>query len=181
MPTPQTTDAAASLARHSGGELLARLAQQGKSAADLERARSIADIVAELTDDADIVAGAALFALLEAQALTPEQAATQGGPTAARIATELVRLGSFSITMSAGLSPGRGTTSLSANQAEALRKMLLAIVTDPRLVLIKLAAQLHRLRESRDAPVAERERLAFETKEIYAPLANRLEIGRAHV
>jgi GTP pyrophosphokinase len=169
MPTLQITDAATA-SRHSGGELLARLAQQGKSAAALERAQSIADIVAELTDDADIVAGAALFALLEAQALTAEQAAAQGGAAAARIATELLRLGSFSISML----PGTSTTSLSANQAESLRKMLLAIVTDPRLVLIRLAAQLHRLRESREAPVAERERLAFETKEIYAPLANRL-------
>src|SRR5690606_28006724 len=63
---------------------------------------------------------------------------------------------------------------LTAQQAEALRKMLLAIVTDPRLVLIKLAAQLHTLRESKDAPQAERERIARETREVYAPLANRL-------
>jgi GTP pyrophosphokinase len=91
------------------------------------------------------------------------------GPTASRIAGELVRLGSFSIA-----APSASPTALSANQAEALRKMLLAIVTDPRLVLIKLAAQLHRLRASKDAPTAERERLAFETREVYAPLANRL-------
>ena len=175
MTMPEIADAAtrATTTRQPGGELLARLAQHAHSAAALERARAIADLVAELTDDADIVAGALLFALLEAQALTPEQAIAQGGAAAARIATELVRLGSFSVTMSAGMSPG-SATSLSANQAEALRKMLLAIVTDPRLVLIKLAMQLHRLRESRDSPGAERERLAFETKEIYAPLANRL-------
>src|SRR4029079_16471386 len=70
--------------------------------------------------------------------------------------------------------PARADGSLSANQAEALRKMLLAIVTDPRLVLIKLASQLALLRESKDAPVAERERIARETRDIYAPLANRL-------
>jgi GTP pyrophosphokinase len=52
--------------------------------------------------------------------------------------------------------------------------MLLAIVTDPRLVLVKLAAQLQQLRDSKDAPPAERERLAYETREVYAPLANRL-------
>jgi GTP pyrophosphokinase len=169
---PETAHAPAkrsATARRAGAELLARLAQHSKSTAALARAQSIADIVAELTDDADIVAGAMLFALLDAQALSAEQAAAQGGAAAARIATELVRLGSFSISRSPG-----AQTSLSANQAEALRKMLLAIVTDPRLVLIKLAAQLHRLRESREAPVAEREQLAFETKEIYAPLANRL-------
>ena len=52
--------------------------------------------------------------------------------------------------------------------------MLLAIITDPRLVLIKLAAQLHLLRESKDAPVTEHGRMARETQDIYAPLANRL-------
>jgi GTP pyrophosphokinase len=161
--------ARAAMVRHQGGELLARLAQQSRNDDALARARALADIVASLTDDGDIVAGAMLFALLEVQAVTPEQAAAAGGDAAARIANELLRLGSFSISLSSG-----GATSLSANQAEALRKMLLAIVTDPRLVLIKLASQLHRLRESKDAPAAERERLAFETREIYAPLANRL-------
>jgi GTP pyrophosphokinase len=104
--------------------------------------------------------------------VTPEQANATTGPTAARIATELLRLGSLNIAP-----PVRGSTptsSISGNQAEALRKMLLAIVTDPRLVLIKLAAQLQQLRDSKDAPVPERERLAYETREIYAPLANRL-------
>ena len=53
--------------------------------------------------------------------------------------------------------------------------MLLAIVTDPRLVLIKLAAQLHQLRESKDAPAGRaRSGSRCETREIYAPLANRL-------
>src|SRR5690606_13470820 len=63
---------------------------------------------------------------------------------------------------------------LSGQQAEALRKMLLAIVTDPRLVLIRLAVQLHMLRECKDAPPEQRERIAYETREIYASLANRL-------
>ena len=100
---------------------------------------------------------------------TPEQGSRIAGPAATRIANELLRLGSLSLA-----TPSGQTTALSGNQAEALRKMLLAIVTDPRLVLIKLAAQLHRLRESKDAPAAERERIAYETREIYAPLANRL-------
>ncbi len=91
------------------------------------------------------------------------------GETATRIASELLRVGSL------GLAAPRQTgAGLTAAQAEALRKMLLAIVTDPRLVLIKLAAQLALLRESKDAPVAERERIARETRDIYAPLANRL-------
>jgi GTP pyrophosphokinase len=151
------------------GVAIAALAEQSKSDAATARARAIAEIVAGLTDDEDILTGAALFSLVEGGAITPEQGSRIAGPAAMRIANELLRLGSLSLAP-----PSGQTTALSGNQAEALRKMLLAIVTDPRLVLIKLAAQLHRLRESKDAPAAERERIAYETREIYAPLANRL-------
>jgi GTP pyrophosphokinase len=150
-------------------ELLANLAQESADAALLARARAIVDIVAELTDDEDILAGAMLFALLETNVVTPEKAQPVAGPAATRMAGELLRLGSLSI----ATPDGKGAA-LSANQAEALRKMLLAIVTDPRLVLIKLAAQLHKLRESKDAADAERRRLAYEARHVYAPLANRL-------
>ncbi|MGH8177978.1 MAG: RelA/SpoT family protein, partial [Steroidobacter sp.] len=145
------------------------VAAHSSSADAIARAQAIVDIVAGLTDEPDILTGALLFPLLEANAITPEQASSAAGPAPARIANELLRLGSLNLA-----APSGQPTSLSSNQAEALRKMLLAIVTDPRLVLIKLAVQLHSLRESKDAPAAERERLAFETREIYAPLANRL-------
>jgi len=131
--------------------------------------RAIAAIVRELTDDEDILTGAMVFALLQANSLSPERAEALAGPAATRIGTELLRLGSLNLAMPTGAGPA-----LSGNQSEGLRKMLLAIVTDPRLVLIKLAAQLHTLRESRDAPEAERQRLAYETRQVYAPLANRL-------
>ncbi|HKE96924.1 MAG TPA: bifunctional (p)ppGpp synthetase/guanosine-3',5'-bis(diphosphate) 3'-pyrophosphohydrolase [Povalibacter sp.] len=133
------------------------------------RAQATAEIVAGLTEDEDIRKGAALLPVLEAGAIAPERAVALFGETATRIASELVRVGSLGLA-----APRQQQTGLTASQAEALRKMLLAIVTDPRLVLIKLAAELALLRESKDAPVAERERLARETRDIYAPLANRL-------
>ena len=137
-------------------------------AAIARRALATADIVAGLTEDEEILKGAALLPLLEAGVFTEDRATTLFGETATRIAVELVRVGSL------GLSGTRADAALTGTQAEALRKMLLAIVTDPRLVLIKLAAQLALLRESKDAPVGERERIARETRDIYAPLANRL-------
>jgi GTP pyrophosphokinase len=161
-------------------ELSAKLAtlvgsENPQGAAALARAQAMGDILAALTDDEDILGGALLLPLLEAEVLKPEQAAASLGETPNRIATELQRLGSLNISVpTAANKAGRGTPALSANQAEGLRKMLLAIVTDPRLVLVKLAAQLQQLRESKDAPPAERERLAYETREVYAPLANRL-------
>jgi GTP pyrophosphokinase len=63
---------------------------------------------------------------------------------------------------------------LAVQQSEALRKMLLAVVSDVRLVLVRIAEQLFRLREARQAPRAVQLALALETREIYAALANRL-------
>jgi GTP pyrophosphokinase len=151
-------------------EFLGELAQsEGSKRQAAERAQAIAGIVAALTEDEDIRQGAALFPLMEAGCIDHGKALQLFGPAPTRIASELLRFGAIG---SLGTRPDG--SHLSAQQAEALRKMLLAIVTDPRLVLIKLAAQLHLLRESKDAPQAERERVARETREIYAPLANRL-------
>ncbi|HXQ64683.1 MAG TPA: bifunctional (p)ppGpp synthetase/guanosine-3',5'-bis(diphosphate) 3'-pyrophosphohydrolase, partial [Steroidobacteraceae bacterium] len=63
---------------------------------------------------------------------------------------------------------------LAPAQAETLRKMLLAVVADPRLVLARVAEQLWLLRAARHADASERGRLAAQTRDIYAPLANRL-------
>ncbi|MDH3622121.1 MAG: HD domain-containing protein, partial [Gammaproteobacteria bacterium] len=63
---------------------------------------------------------------------------------------------------------------LAVQQSEALRKMLLAVVSDVRLVLVRIADQLHRLRQAKEAPLELRQALALESREIYAPLANRL-------
>ena len=59
-------------------------------------------------------------------------------------------------------------------QSEALRKMLLAVVSDVRLVLVRIAEQLYRLRRARSASRAVQQGLAVETREIYAALASRL-------
>lgn len=181
---PSVDDAAsdteqAANARRRAHEQLAELSaiadgNNPHSAAALARAQSIVDILAGLTDDDDILGGALLLPLLESATITPEQATARLGAAACRIGTELQRLGSLNIGLPARGAGGRTATPLAGNQAEGLRKMLLAIVTDPRLVLIKLAAQLQQLRDGKDAPAAERERLAYETREVYAPLANRL-------
>src|SRR5260221_9979441 len=59
-------------------------------------------------------------------------------------------------------------------QAEVLRKMLLAMVEDIRVVLLRLASRTQTLRWLANAPEAERKPVARETLDIYAPLANRL-------
>jgi len=81
----------------------------------------------------------------------------------------LVQLGRFSLPPD--WQPGEA---LAVQQSEALRKMLLAVVSDARLVVVRIAEELYRLRLAKHAAVAEQHALAIETQEIYAPLANRL-------
>lgn len=70
------------------------------------------------------------------------------------------------------------TDSVSSEQVDNVRRMLLAMVDDFRCVVIKLAERIAHLREVKDAPEDERVLAAKECTNIYAPLANRLGIGQ---
>lgn len=134
-----------------------------------EHGLASARILADLEADDELVIATAIHTLLERHWIDREAANLRFGEHVIRLARELNQLGSFGLP--AGWNPERG---LDPGQAEALRKMLVAVVADVRLVLARLAEQLQSLRAARTSSVDVQQHLGIETREVYAPLANRL-------
>ena len=132
-------------------------------------ALEVAEIVRTLEADDDVVVAAMLQPLIEHRLIDREAAAKRFGEDAVRLALALSQLGHFGLPPD--WTPERG---LEAAQAEALRKMLVAIIGDVRLVVVKLADQLQKMRTAKSLDAPMRRKLAMETQEVYAPLANRL-------
>jgi GTP pyrophosphokinase len=135
----------------------------------LDGAVEAAEAIGALTEDAELASAVVMQPAISHAEFTPEATEKLVGPVAAAIAIDLSRLGDLGLPRD--WSPARG---VHGRQAETLRKMLLAVVSDPRIVLARLAEQLVKLRHAREMPDAERERLAVEARAVFAPLANRL-------
>jgi len=150
------------------------LGAAGHAPAALERAREVAGVVQQLTADTTLATATLLHVARQAATTAPALSAAQRaevGSTALQLADQLEKLGEFRV--DARWSAGKP---LAGGQAETLRKMLLAVVGDPRLVVARLAEQLVRIRHAREEPDERRRQIALEVEELYAPLANRLGI-----
>jgi GTP pyrophosphokinase len=124
----------------------------------------VANIVADLGLDVTSVVAALLHDTVEDTTMTLEEVEALFGPEVARITDGVTKLERI------------GFETREAAQAETIRKMVIAMARDIRVLLIKLADRLYNMRDlgykSREA----QERTARETLDIYAPLANRLGI-----
>lgn len=137
----------------------------GASAAHLQQAQVAARVVAHLTEDSELTCGV----LLHEAAVDSAQVPIEFGATSRGIAEQLARLGDFG-----GNMRWEESVTPRGSQAETLRKMLLAVASDPRLIVARIAIQLARLRLAREASREDRERLALEARAVFAPLAHRL-------
>ena len=163
---PASIDAALRAAR-------AGLELEGAAPAALERGLAAGRLVGALSEDASLSIAVLAYESLSGDVSARPAVRALIGAEAADLADQLTRLGEFGRGMA--WNPGGR---LQEPQAETLRKMLLAVVGDPRLVVARIAVQLARLRSARDATPARRETLAAETRAVFAPLASRLGIGR---
>src|SRR5713226_4220832 len=141
--------------------------------ADGEAVRSaaldVAEIVRTLDADDEVVIATMIQPLLDGGYIEREGAVKRFGEEPLRLARALSQLGQFGLPPD--WTPERG---LEPAQAESLRKMLLAVIGDVRLVVVRLAEQLQKMRSAKDLGAALQRKLALETREVYAPLANRL-------
>ncbi|HEX2715307.1 MAG TPA: RelA/SpoT family protein, partial [Candidatus Acidoferrales bacterium] len=125
----------------------------------------VAHILADMRLDVTTLCAALLHDVVEDTRIPLAQIEERFGADAARLVEGVTKIGRLDL-----LAP-------EARQAESLRKMLLAMVNDVRVVVVKLADRLHNMRTLSFLPSEKQERIARETLELYAPIAHRLGMG----
>ncbi len=135
----------------------------------IAHADGIVGIVETLRPDADLIAAAYLFGIYDVLRDPDEWLRSRFGAGVAQLVANLRQLMTLS-----EMTRGRGGAA--ADQAESLRRMLLAMASDLRVVLLRLASRLQTLRYFALTKRTNAEVFARETLDLYAPLANRLGI-----
>jgi GTP diphosphokinase / guanosine-3',5'-bis(diphosphate) 3'-diphosphatase len=122
---------------------------------------AVALILAEQLLDTTSIAAALLHDVVEDSDVQTEDLAREFNPEVAGIVDGLTKISSLTFRSSA------------EEQVENYRKLLLSIARDARVIIIKLADRLHNMRTLEHLSPERRQRIALETREIYAPLAHR--------
>ena len=140
----------------------------------LEHALGAASSLAALRLDAETRIAAILFAAPQYLPDSQDQLVAEYGPAVAGLVAGIAKLNRLRVITRA--LAGQENDAAHSSQAEVLRKMLLAMVEDIRVVLLRLASRTQTLRFMSRSSDAQRRPYAQETLDIYAPLANRLGI-----
>jgi RelA/SpoT family (p)ppGpp synthetase len=127
---------------------------------------AVANLLRDIGASAPVIAAGFLHDVVEDTEVTPEEVEAHFGAEVRALVEGVTKLG------------GIHFTNRTEAQAENLRRMFLAMASDIRVVLVKLADRLHNMRTLAPLKPEKQQRIARETREIYAPLANRLGIGR---
>jgi len=123
---------------------------------------AVAEILTSVNMDVDTIATALLHDTIEDCLTTHTELADMFGPTVADLVEGVTKIGKLQF------------RSKAEAQAENFRKMVLAMAEDVRVVIVKLADRLHNMRTLQHMRPEAQRRIAQETEEIYAPIANRL-------
>ena len=126
----------------------------------------VAEVLAEMKMDATSIAAGLLHDSVEDTPATNDEIAEEFGDQVAHIVEGVTKIDKIQF------------ANREDRQAENVRKMLLAMVSDVRVVLIKLADRLHNMRTLQHLQPDRQEAIARETQDIYAPLAHRLGMGK---
>jgi len=126
----------------------------------------VAEVLAEMKLDATAIAAGLLHDAVEDTPVTTDEIAAAFGEQVAHIVEGVTKIDKIQF------------ANREDRQAENVRKMLLAMVSDVRVVLIKLADRLHNMRTLEHLKPERQEAIAQETMDIYAPLAHRLGMGK---
>ncbi len=126
----------------------------------------VADLLADMRLDVVAIAAGLLHDIVEDTPNTIEKIRELFGEQVAHVVEGVTKLSSLQFASS------------EERQAESFRKMLMAMVDDIRVILVKLADRLHNMRTLHHLPEDRRTRIAQETRDIYAPLANRLGMSK---
>src|SRR6187399_2070197 len=130
---------------------------------------AVASILSEWQLDAEGLAAALLHDVMEDTSVTRNELETTFGKPVAAMVDGLSKLDQIEF------------ATREDAQAESFRKMLLAMARDVRVILIKLADRLHNMRTLDAMAPAHRKRIAKETLDIYAPIANRLGLNSLYL
>src|SRR6201993_417742 len=126
----------------------------------------VAHILADMRLDASTLTAALLHDVIEDTEFPIARIEERFGAEVARLVAGVTKIGRLNM-----LAP-------EARQAENVRKMLLAMVNDIRVIIVKLADRLHNMRTLDALPRERQLRISQETAEIYAPIAHRLGMGK---